>query len=177
MKPTHTQTPHPTKPQASSSFLQRAALLVLAAVIPAMLGGCAAPTPKPAAPVEPMLTTLQNNVPPPSGMDFYDFITQQNQLGRELREQATRPGLTPEQQGQEMVRLTKRAIANGRIQKGVTCLVYGTDGKLLWSNQGSEGGRTQFEAEVLRGMEPLNRPLIIHHPDGTRQTLPARSTR
>lgn len=155
------------RPQSGSAGLCQLAVLALLVG----LVGCTAPQPKPAAPVEPMLTTIQNNVPIPSGMDFNDFITQQNQLGRELREQATRPGLTPEQQGQEMVRLTKRAIANGRIQKGVTCLVYGTDGRLLWSNQGSEGGRTQFEAEVLRAMKPTKVPMIIHHPDGTKQVL------
>lgn len=149
-----------------AGLFQLAVLALLAGIV-----GCTAPQPKPAAPGKPSLTTIQNNVPIPSGMDINEFITRQNQLGRELQEQATRPGLTPEQQEQEMVRLTKRAIANGRIQRGVSCMVYGTDGQMLWSNQGSEGGRTQFEAEVLRGMKPTKVPMIIHHPDGTKQIL------
>lgn len=150
----------------AAGLLRLALLALLAGLV-----GCAVSQPKPSLPAKPRLTTLQNNVPIPSGVDFNEFITRQNQLGSELQAQATRPGLTPEQQGQEMVRLTKRAIANGRIQKGVTCMVYGTDGQLLWSNQGSEGGRTQFEAEVLRAMKPTHTPLIIHHPDGTKQIL------
>ncbi len=127
------------------------------------------------------MMTIENNAPLPKGVDFDGYISSQNRLSAEIRAKALKPELTPEQQGAEMVRLAKQAVASGRIRKGVICIVHGANGQVLWTNgpqagaaQPARGGRAEFEQELQRRMKTPGSPMTemtIQYPDGTKKTF------